>query len=222
MQMTARGKLPHRDPHPPSFLHKNKQPKNFSQEIDQSKWANALAPSPTAPFYRFSSARHGGNLSVLLCAGLCLTLVSVSLLAASLLSLMGLPQRVLCHRCLSLPLLGVHVTARVSPAGSTSPHPRPSIWSLSKRRSPPAGSPGQGVGMCFWLWKHRVKLVSQGLTPSSAVSRSPGGRRSFLCVPSLSSTWDGTPAPLLLGPGQQTRSWDLLHSLISEDAWVQR
>lgn len=47
-----------------------------------------------------------------------------------------------------------------------------------------------------------------------------GGRRSFLCVPSLGSTRDGTPSPLPWGPGQQTLSWDLLHSLISEDALV--
>lgn len=93
----------------------------------------------------------------------------------------------------------------------------------TKIKSPPVGLPGQGVQTFFWLLKHKVKLFSQDLTPSSA---SPGarvgGRRSFLCVPSLGSTRDGTPSPLPWGPGQQTLSWDLLHSLISEDAWVQR
>lgn len=76
--------------------------------------------------------------------------------------------------------------------------------------------------MYFWLLKPRAILVSQDLTPSFCVSRSLGGRRSFQCVPSLSSTWDGIPAPLPSGSGQQPRSWYLVHSLISEDAWVQR
>lgn len=78
------------------------------------------------------------------------------------------------------------------------------------------------MGTFFWLLKHKAKLFSQDLTPNSA---SPGarvgGRRSFLCA--RASAPLGTAHPPLFHGGWASRlSWDLLHSLISEDAWVQR
>lgn len=67
-------------------------------------------------------------------------------------------------------------------------------------KSPPAGLPSQGVGTFFWLLKHRVKLFSQDLTPSSPT---PGARVGGVlsCVSRASAPLGTAHPPLFHGAG---------------------
>lgn len=175
-----------------------------------------LAPGP--PLSVTTSLLHRRHDLSRFCAGLSpqhKSVVSPSAIQSSV------PDRTAVEGCITaafpcLPWCACHSSAL--PVGWCIPS-SPVSYPLGKL--PPVRSSGQGVEMCFWLLKLRAKLVSQDLTPSSAVSRSLGGWRSFLRVQSLSSTRDGTPTPLP-SAGPAATPWHLLHSLSSEDAWVQR
>lgn len=121
-------------------------------------------------------------------------------LLPSLISLLALAQRVLSHDASPAPAWCARHSACVLSAGKTSPSPAQLSHSSLREAFCQWGHQVKGWEL-FWLLKHRVKLVSRDLTPSSASPGAWAGGVLPVCPePQLHSGWHTCPSSVRAGP----------------------